>query len=67
MTFGATKSKCSGIVANKGDPFAGVAGLRAEIARLDTHIGGVVLEIVLVVSIVDNFARPFKILWCLSA
>lgn len=35
MAFTPAESKCASIVTDEGDAFAGVAGLRAEIARLD--------------------------------
>ncbi len=35
MTFASAKFEDSGIVAHKGDPLRGVAGLGAEVARLD--------------------------------
>jgi hypothetical protein len=45
VAFAAAESEDSGIIADKGDALAGVAGLRTEIARLNTHLDGSLTEI----------------------
>jgi hypothetical protein len=45
MAFTPAEAKDSSIVADECDAFAGIAGLRAEIARLNPHRGGCEIEI----------------------
>lgn len=59
MAFTAAEAKCTSVIAHEGYPFAGIAGLRAEIARFDTHIGGVLVEMYF--SLITFTA--FKFLW----
>ena len=54
MALAATESKCPCIVANESDPLARVAGLRTEIARLNAHLGGVVLQMYFLFLAFDN-------------
>ena len=58
MAFAPTEAEDFGVVAHKGDALGWIAWLRAEIARLDPHLGCCVLALLLPGALLLSDALP---------